>query len=255
MTKRLLIACAVLVGIVSPAFAQFSLIGQVNTNCTTTVASCTFSAGVSASAGDLIVVMLSERDNQEASSISDGVNSGYTCPAGANITNTGSTFRSQICYYINSGAGTVTPAITNSVNGRTYMTFAVFRPTGTVTIDQTGENQSGSTSGAPHTGPTFTVGANAKLIITMGALSGVPTSCTPGAAWTNFGMDPTGQRLCAEYDITSVSGSYTGDFTTGGSVQDAIVMASFNDVAASTTLCCGFGLPRILLPGESWRED
>lgn len=212
----------------SPAYAQFTFIGQDYEECNTSAATCTAGTGVSANAGDLVVVLIANRDASSASSVADGVNTGYTCAAGLNFTQSASV-TGQICYYIGSGSGTVTPVITWAASSRGHINFGVWRPTGTVTLDATAEG--GNASGTSHVTPTLSTGANARLVLCGYGLTTAVTG-TADAAYTALTyVNPS--RFMGQYDITSVaSGSFTCPMTTGSATVSAGVAVSFNDSGA-----------------------
>jgi hypothetical protein len=228
--RRLLLLLLLLCPV--PAWAQFTLVGQDYEECTSS-ASCTFGTGVTAAAGDLIVVLVANRDNATVSSVSDGVNTGYTCPTTLQITNASSVMTSG-CYFINSGAGTVTPVVTHSASSRPFMSFQVWRPTGTVTLDA--EVEGTNTAATTHVTPTLSTGANAALVVCGHGLIAALTD-TAGSGYTGLTtVDPS--RLAAQYDITSVSsGSFTCDMTTT-STNSASIGVSFNDSGGGAT-CAG----------------
>lgn len=234
MLIRSLIVLLALVLWPAVGWAQFTLVGQDYEECNTSAATCTFGTGVTAQSGDLVIVLISNRDIVGVSSIADGVNTGYTCPAGADFTQA-SSFRSQACYYINSGAGTVTPVITWASNSRAHVNFQVWRPTGTVTIDSTAEG--GNASGTAHVTPTLSTGANAALVV-CGFGAGAVTD-TPGTGYTALtNVDPS--RFWGQYDITSVaSGSFTCDTTIDIATQSSGVALSFNDAGGGGATCTG----------------
>lgn len=222
--RRLILSVA-LVAWAVPASAQFTLVGQDYEECNTSAATCVFGTGVAANAGDLVVVLISNRDATTASGVSDATNGAYTCPAGLSFVQAASV-TGQACYFINSGAATITPTITWTVSSRGHASFQVWRPTGTVTLDATQE--SGNASGTSHATSSLSTSANAQLVICGYGLGGGVTG-TADAAYTALTYNNP-SRLMAQYDITSVSsGSFTCPMTTGSATISAGVAVSFND--------------------------
>lgn len=208
------------------AFAQFTLIGQDYELCGGSAATCAFGTGVTAQAGDLIVVLMSSRDGIDISSVADGVNTGYTCPDAQDITEGGSGMRGMTCYFIASGAGTVTPTVTWASNSRGEGNFQVWRPTGTVTLDATVEGTESATTS--HVTASLSTGANAALVLCNYGFGGNAGTITGGAGYTQ--LTDGGGRWGGQYDITSVaSGSFTCPLTTTNSVGGAALALSFND--------------------------
>lgn len=219
------------------AQAQFTLIGQDYEECNTAAATCVFGTGVAANAGDLIVVLISNRDATTASGVTDATNGAYTCPAGLSFIQSAS-ITGQACYFINSGAATITPTITWTVSSRAHVSFSVWRPTGTVTIDATQEG--GNASGTSHVTPSLSTGANAQLVVCGYGMSAATTDTFAAGYTALTNVDPS--RFAGAYDNTSVaSTSFTCDLTTGGAAASAGVAFSFNDSGGGggATTCRG----------------
>lgn len=225
MMRRLILAALCALALPNAAAAQFTLVGQDYELCGGSAATCAFGTGVTAQAGDLVVVLMSNRDNVDISSVADGVNTGYTCPDGQDASDGGSGMRGMTCYFIASGAGTVTPTVTWASSSRGEGNFQVWRPTGTVTLDATVEGTEAATTS--HVTSSLSTGANAALVLCNYAFSTAGT-ITGGAGYTKLTDGST--RWGGQYDITSVaSGSFTCPLTTTNSVGGAALALSFND--------------------------
>lgn len=224
MMRRLILAALCALALPSAAAAQFTLTAESYTNCGSSTATCTAGAGATAAAGDLIAIIVYNRDLNDITSVSDGVNSGYTCPDGLDQ-NDGSR-RIHACYFINSGAGTVTPVVTHSANSRVELNYQVWHPTGTVTFDASVEGTNTATTS--HVTPTLNTGSTAALV-----LCGVGASSALGAATAGSGftaLTDGDARLIGQYDISSVASiATTCPITSTNSAASVAIGASFLD--------------------------
>lgn len=225
MRRLILLAFLLMLAWAVPASAQFTLVGQDYELCGGSAATCAFGTGVSAAAGDLVVVLINNRDNVDVSSVADGTNTGYTCPDAQDQSDGPSGMRGHTCYFIASAAGTVTPTVTWASNSRGEGNFQVWRPTGTVTLDATVEGTEAATTS--HVTASLSTGASAALVLCNYAI-GVAGTITGGAGYTKLTDGST--RWAGQYDITSVaSGSFTCPMTTTNNVGGAALALSFND--------------------------
>lgn len=208
------------------ASAQFTLVGQDYELCGGSAATCVFGTGVTAQAGDLVVVLINNRDGIDISTVTDAVNSGYTCPDSQDLFDGGGGQREHACYFINSGAGTIAPTVTWASNSRGEGNFQVWRPTGTVTFDAATELIESST--LSHVTTSLSTSASAALVLCHYGFGGVAGTITVGSGYTLLTDGAT--RWGGQYDITSVgSGSFTCPMTTANSVGSSALALSFND--------------------------
>lgn len=217
-----------------PASAQFTLVASDEESAGPTT-SHTFTGGVAASAGDLVVLHAVGRNGGTFTSASDATNGSYTCPAGTNIA--AGSASAALCYFINSAAATLTPSLVMA-SDTWYVRVELWRPTGaggSVAVEASSENSNSAQT--THVGTTVNTGANTQLVVATAGINAT-TACTSTSGMTVSNLT----RGCFMYDITSVSSTtHDAAFTTGASQNTAVVIIAFNDPTSGAT--CTSGLP------------
>lgn len=234
MIRRALILALLLTLGAVPAWAQFTLVGE-NVGYCAAVTSCNFDAGITAQAGDLSVVSLTFNAGSgdvcvSGVSVSDATNGSYTINASNNICDTGNTNRTVIiAYFINSGAATLTPTASWTTSSLSAYHHAVYRPTGTVTVDQFNEiNNNVNTTSHSH-GSITTTGQG--LIVTasrQGTDGGTETVATGFTAGSNNQL-PDSIYDYYQYKTTTTGETTTAAYTTVNSIKSVAAIASFLD--------------------------
>jgi hypothetical protein len=198
--------------------------GAQAVNASPSSAATTHTASLTTSAGDLVVVLVGERDYTGVSGVSGSVNGAYT-QAGAAVAEGAGETRAEIWYFENSGAGTET--ITVTFNGSTRAGVNASRWTGAATSSAL-EDNGGATnaSGTTHSSANITF-TGPGLIIEVGCFSGyygdpVPSSSDGFTALTNTAMERE------EFFYKLSSGETTdGTFTTTSAIISSVKIASF----------------------------
>jgi hypothetical protein len=199
--------------------------GAQAVNASPSSAATTHTASLTTSAGDLVVVLVGERDYTGVSGVSGSVNGAYT-QAGTAVAEGAGETRAEIWYFENSGAGTET--ITVTFNGSTRAGINASRWTGAATSSAL-EDNGGATnaSGTTHNSGSITF-TGPGLIIEVGCLSAYWGDPDPPESSDGFTlMTTTGAEREAFFYKLSSGETTDGTFTTNGSVISSVKIASF----------------------------
>lgn len=240
---RLLIACVLALAWAVPASAQPTLVGQVTTSSCTGVSSCASASGVSASAGDLGVVLIGTRSSGTVITSVTGAGSGWTCPADASIVDSG-VRGASLCYNLSLGGGTITPTavLSGTESGAIFMSFSVYRPPSSEAW-QYDDGAEAVDATSPFSGGDVTT-AGPGVLINVAAQNGSAVDETPETNWTQ--LTPIGSREYWSYRLASAGVTDDGSWTSASDISTAIAVAGFSYAGGGGG---GTGCPGMLLRG------
>lgn len=203
--------------------------GAQAVNASPATAATTHTATLTTSVGDLVVVLVAERDYSGTSGVSGSVNGAYT-QAGATVLEGAGETRAEIWYFENSGAGTET--ITVTFNGSTRAGINASRWTGAATSSAL-EDNAGATnaSGTTHSSGSITF-TGPGLIIEVGCFSGYTGDPSPSSSDGFTAMTETAMEREAFFYKLSSGETTDGTFTTTSPVISSVKIASFIEASS-----------------------
>lgn len=177
---------------------------------------CTYGSAVTP--GTTLVAQIAIRTAQTITGLADGVNSAWTCPAGAN--NSDGTSRFLICRFNNTGAGT--PTLTLTMGGASVTYWNITEWSGVADASEEDAVIAGSDGSNPFTAGVGLTSTTAGLIVCGFATNATVSGATPATgftALTNNGVRDYFQYRVGSATTSDCSTSLTGPSTTSGAMM------------------------------------
>lgn len=198
---------------------------------------CVFDAALTS--GSTLVARVAIRTAQSITSVADGTNGTWTCPAGANHSD-GIT-RVIICYF-NGNTSTGTPTVTLTMGGASVTYWNLTEWTGVATSTPEDGNEVGTDTTSPFAVTTGLTTTTAGVIVCASATDVAVSSPTPASGFTQ--NQNNANRDYFQYRIGSATTSDCG-YTATGPTTTSNSMLGLKEAAAAG----GGAAPRGLLLG------
>jgi hypothetical protein len=213
----LLLLCALFYA--APSWAAVGDPPVQQTVCNVTSSStptCTYGSAVTA--GNTLVAQIAVRTAQTITSLAEGVNGAWTCPAGSDVSD--GTSRFLICRFNNTGSGT--PTLTLTMGGASVTYWNISEWSGVADASEEDALSEGSDGSSPFTAGAGLTSTTAGLIVCGFAANATISGATPATgftAMTNNGVRDYFQYRVGAATTSDCSTSLTGPTTTSGAMM------------------------------------